>query len=197
MPAAVSTQKEVGVRFSSLKGLAVSVSAFEITRANAVTDPRTMIFAQNGTIDYKGIESTIVFEVARPLTFGAAGQWLRAIQDSPNDPTINGLHPENTPSLLGNVWFSFRPPFVPGLSVNAGASAIAKRFVNPQDQGTIPGYTLFTAGLGYQIRSGTSRAIFAVNVDNFANIRVWNSVQTGTYGTGMDRSIKMSARFEL
>ncbi len=197
MPAAVSTQKEVGIRYSTLRGLAVSVSAFQITRANAVTDPRTMIFAQNGKIDYKGIESTITFEVARPLIVGAAGQWLRAIQISPDDPTINGLHPENTPSALGNAWISIRPPFVPGLTLNAGASAIAKRFVNPQDQGTIPGYTLLTAGLGYQIRSGAQRAVFLVNVDNLANIRVWNSVQTGTYGTGMDRSIKISARFDL
>jgi len=95
------------------------------------------------------------------------------------------------------VWFAIRPPFVPGLTFNAGVSAIAKRWINPQDQGTIPGYTLFTAGLGYQVRWGKEKAIFLVNVDNLTNIRVWNSVQTGTYGTGMDRSIKLSARFEL
>jgi len=197
MPAAVSTQDEVGIRYSNLRGRTVSVSAFKINRANAITDPQTLIFAQNGKIDYEGIEATIVFEVARPLTVSAAGQWLRAIQVSPNDPTINGLRPENTPTLLGNAGISIRPPFVPGLTINAGASAIAKRWVNPQDQGTIPGYTLFTAGLGYQIRWGTSRAVFLVNVDNLTNIRVWNSVQTGTYGTGMDRSIKMSARVDL
>ncbi len=40
-------------------------------------------------------------------------------------------------------------------------------------------------------------AALQLNVDNLANIRVWNSVQTGTYGTGMDRSIKISARFDL
>src|SRR5262249_18342971 len=158
--------------------------------------PVTLVYAQNGSVDYQGIESTITFEVARPLTVGAAGQLLRAIQNSP-DLTINGLHPENTPSAIGNAWVSIRPPFAPGLTLNAGASAIAKRSINPQDQGTIPGYTLFTAGLGYQLRWGKERAVFLVNVDNLANIRVWNSVQTGTYGTGMDRSIKMSARFEL
>ena len=196
LPAAVSKQKEIGLRTSPSRGLAISVSAFDITRANATIDPQTLIYAQNGDIDYTGIESTITFEVARPLTVGAAGQLLRAIQNSP-DPTINGLRPENTPNALGNVWFAIRPPFVPGLTFNAGVSAIAKRWINPQDQGTIPGYTLFTAGLGYQVRWGKEKAIFLVNVDNLTNIRVWNSVQTGTYGTGMDRSIKLSARFEL
>ena len=197
LPAAVSTQKEIGIRSAPWRGLALSASAFDITRSNATIDPQTLIYAQNGNIDYKGVESTITFEVARPLTVGAAGQWLRAIQKSP-DETINGLRPENTPSAIGNAWVSIRPPFVPGLTLNAGASAIAKRSINPQDQGTIPGYTLFSAGLAYQVRwAKHQRAVFLLNADNLANIRVWNSVQTGTYGTGMDRSIKMSARFEL
>jgi iron complex outermembrane receptor protein len=196
LPPAVSTQEEIGIRYSTLRGLATNVAAFRITRANAITDPNTMIFAENGNIDYRGIEATLTFEVARPLTVGAAGQWLHATQNSP-DQTINGLWPENTPSAIGNVWVAIRPPFLPGLTLNAGASAIAKRFVNPQNQGTIPGYTLFTAGLGYQMRSGTTRAVFLVNADNLANIRIWNSVQTGTYGTGMDRSIKMSARLDF
>jgi iron complex outermembrane recepter protein len=196
LPPAVSTQKEIGIRFSTLRGLATNVSAFQITRANAITDPTTNIFAENGNIDYKGIEATLTVEVARPLTVGAAGQWLRAIQNSP-DTTINGKHPENTPSALGNVWIAIRPPWTPGLTLNAGASAIAKRFVDPQNHATIPGYTLFTAGLGYQMRSGSQRAVFLVSVDNLTNLRYWNSVQTGTYGIGMDRSVKMSARLDF
>ena len=36
-----------------------------------------------------------------------------------------------------------------------------------------------------------------VNVDNVANLRYWNSVQTGTYGIGMDRSVKFNARIDF
>jgi len=196
LPPAVSTQKELGIRYSSLRGFAANMAGFQITRANAITDPATGIFAENGNIDYKGIEATVTWEIARPLTIGGAAQWLRAIQNSP-DQHINGKHPENTPSALGNVWISIRPPWTRGLTLNAGASAIATRFITPQNQGTIPGYTLFTAGIGYQMRSGTTRATFLVNVDNLANLRYWNSVQTGTYGTGMDRSVKMSAKVDF
>jgi len=196
LPPGVSKQKELGIRYSSLRGFATNLAGFQITRVNAITDPATKIFSTNGNIDYKGIEATVTWEIARPLTVGAAGQWLSAIQNSP-DPHIDGKHPENTPSALGNVWISIRPPWIRGLTLNGGASAIAKRFITPQDQGTIPGYTLFTAGIGYQIHSATTRATFLVNVDNLANLRYWNSVQTGTYGTGMDRSVKMSARVDF
>jgi iron complex outermembrane receptor protein len=194
---AVSIQKEVGIRGSGFGGVWLSASYFEITRANAVTDPTTRVFAANGDIDYKGIEATVRAEVLRRLTITLAGQWLRAIQRSPNDPTINGLVPENTPSALGNLAVSWRLPWVPGLRVNAGASGVTRRFVNPQDQGAIPGYVLFTAGAGYSAQIEKRRLAFQVNVDNLANTRYWNSVQTGTYGTGMDRTVKMSAKVDF
>src|SRR5262249_60538761 len=59
MPAAVSTQKEIGLRTSGIKGFNFNTSVFDITRANAVTDPTTGIFAQNGNINYLGVEATL------------------------------------------------------------------------------------------------------------------------------------------
>jgi iron complex outermembrane receptor protein len=194
---AVSTQKEVGIRSSGFGGISLGASYFEIKRANAVTDPTTRVFAANGDIDYKGVEATVSVEVLRRLTLTAAMQWLRTTQNSPGDPTINGLVPENTPRALGNIGVSWRLPWLPGLTLNAGASGITRRFVNPQDQGAIPGYVLFTGGAGYSTRLGQRRLAVQVNVDNIANTRYWNSVQTGTYGTGMDRSVKMSAKVDL
>lgn len=196
LPSAVSTQKEVGIRDSHIKGLSVSGSYFQITRANAVTDPVTKIFANSGDIDYKGVEATLSYEFLRRWTFTAAGQWLKAEQKTP-DPTFNGFSPENTPGKLGNVSLSYRPPWVAGLNLTVGATAISSRFVNNQEQGTIPGYTLYTAGVGYITRMYGKRVAFQVNGDNLANKRYWNSVQTGTYGIGMDRSVKFSVRVDL
>jgi len=41
------------------------------------------------------------------------------------------------------------------------------------------------------------RITFLLNVDNLTNLRYWNSVQTGTYGIGMDRSIKMTVQVDI
>jgi iron complex outermembrane receptor protein len=196
LPSAVSTQKEFGIRDSHIKGLSVSGSYFQITRANAVTDPVTRIFGNSGDINYKGVEATLSYEFLRRWTFTAAGQYLRAKQKSP-DPTFDGFTPENTPGRLGNVSLSYRPPWVAGLTLTGGATGISYRYVNNQEQGKIPGYTLYTAGLGYITRIAGKRVAFQVNGDNLANKRYWNSVQTGTYGIGMDRSIKVSARVDL
>src|SRR5258706_3909069 len=196
LPSAVSTQKEFGIRDSHIKGMSLSRSYFQITRANPVTHPGNRIFGTRGDIDYKGIEATFSYEFLRRFTFTAAGQYLKAKQKSP-DPTFNGFTPENTPGKLGNVSLAYRPPWVAGLTVTGGATYISERFVNNQEQATIPSYVLYTAGIGYITRIYGKRVAIQVNGDNLANKRYWNSVQTGTYGIGMDRSIKASIRVDL
>ncbi len=196
LPSAVSTQKEFGIRDSHIKGMSLSGSYFQITRANAVTDPVTRNFGNSGDIDYKGVEATFSYEFLRPWTFTAAGQYLRAKQKSP-DPTFDGFWPENTPGKLGNVSISYKTPWVAGLTLTAGASGISYRYVNNQQQATIPGYTLYSVGIGYVTRIEGKRVAFQVNGDNLANLRYWNSVQTGTYGIGMDRSFKFNVRIDL
>jgi iron complex outermembrane recepter protein len=197
LPSAVSRQREVGIRDSYFKGLSVSASFFRIMRANAVTDPVTNIFENNGDLNYKGVESTFTYDINRRWTVRGAVQWLTAVQDSPLQPLINGLVPENTPRWLGNFSASYRLPQIQGLTLTAGTSGVSKRSVNPQDQGYIPGYFLYNAGAGYITRLAGYRTAFQFNVDNLGNLRYWNSVQTGTYGTGMDRTFKFNAKIDF
>ncbi len=139
LPSAISHQREIGIRDSYFEGLSVSGSYFRIQRANAVTDPITNVFENNGDLEYKGVESTISYDINRSWTVNAAVQWLSAVQNSPLQPLINGLVPENTPKWLGNAAVTYRVARIPGLTVTAGASSVSKRPVNPQDQGYIPG----------------------------------------------------------
>jgi iron complex outermembrane receptor protein len=196
MPPGVSTQKEIGLRDSYFRGLSISASYFDISRVNAVTDAVTNIFSNNGRIHYKGGEAVIAWDINRQWTVNAAGQRLNAVQLS-DDPKINGLTPENTPKFIGNVFVTHRSPLLAGLTLSVGASYVKERFVNPQDQGTIPGYTLYSASAGYTTKIFGKRASFQLSVDNLANKRYWNSAQQGTYGTGMDRSFKLNAKFDF
>src|SRR5262249_11635755 len=134
---AVSTQKEIGVRDSHLRGLSASASYFDITRANAVTNPTTTIFEPAGDIHYYGVEATVRIEFLRRFVFNTALQWMRSVQRNPDDPTINGKPPENTPRVLGNAGLSYRVPWIAGLTLSVGGSGVTKRSVNPQNQGTI------------------------------------------------------------
>jgi len=194
---AVSKQKEIGIRDSYFKGLSVSVSYFDITRANAVTDPVTNIFGYSGDLDYKGVEGTIAYTFLRDWTINGAVLWLDAIQNAPGQPLINGKVPESTAKWNGNVGLSYRAPWLPGLTLKAGVRGISNRPVNPQDQGYIPGYALYDAGVSYATRIAGKRVSFQLSVDNLANRRYWNSVTTGTYGIGMDTNMKFTAKIDF
>jgi iron complex outermembrane receptor protein len=203
LPAAVSTQKEVGIRTSELRGVRASLSLFEIDKANPVTDPaprpecngQPLCFVNSGQINYKGLEATVSADIFRRFTIDAGWQWLKAVQDSP-DPKFNGLVPENTPKALANVRVAYRVPLVSGLTLNTGASGVTSRYVNFLQQGVIPGYVLYSAGAGYVTPNRNPKVGFLLNVDNLANLRYWNSVQTGTYGIGMDRTVRMNMRID-
>ncbi|OAJ52012.1 TonB-dependent receptor [Paraburkholderia ginsengiterrae] len=194
---AVSTQYEVGVRENYLKWLQFTASVFQITRANAVTDPITNVFANDGTIKYQGMEAVLTQDISRQWSVSEAVEYLHAVQNPMYDMLIRGLTPENTPKWIGNIALTHRPVWLPGLSLTARASFITKRPVNPQDQGYIPGYTIWSLGVGYVTTIAGKRVDFKAAIDNLFNKRYWNSVQTGTLGIGMDRSIKFVAKVDF
>jgi iron complex outermembrane receptor protein len=119
----------------------------------------------------------------------------QVVQNSP-DPKFDGLVPENTPKALANLRVSSRVPWVAGLTLNAGVSGVTSRYVNFQQQGSIPGYALYSAGAGYVTPNPYPKVAFLLNVDNLTNLRYWNSVQTGTYGIGMDRTVRMNMKLD-
>lgn len=194
---AVSTQYEIGVRENYFKWLQVTASVFDISRANAVTDPITNIFANDGTIEYKGFEAVVTQDFSRQWSLSEAFEYLHAVQNPNNDMLIKGFTPENTPKWIGNVALTHRPSWLPGLSLSARASFITRRPVNPQDQGYIPGYAIYSLGVGYATRIAGKRVDLKASVDNLFNKRYWNSVQTGTLGIGMDRSVKFIAKMDF
>jgi iron complex outermembrane receptor protein len=197
LPPAVSTQYEIGVRDHYFKWLQFSASVFDIQRANAVTNSTTQIFANDGTIEYRGAEAVLTQDITRQWSLSEAIQYMHAVQNPVNDMSIKGLTPENTPKWVGNIALTHRPSWLPGLSLSVRASFISKRPVNPQNQGYIPGYTIYSLGASYATRIGGKHVDFKLAVDNLFNKRYWNSVQTGTLGTGMDRSVKAVARIDF
>lgn len=195
LPPAVATQSELGLRSSWFKGVNLSLAYFDIKRPNAITEPRTGIFSAVGINRFRGIETTVNADLTRNLSLNASGQLMHAVQVS--DTGINGKQPENTPRLVGSVGLRYKLAAVPGLTLRARAAYVSERNVNPQDQGVIPSVVLYSAGAGYATRVAGHKVTLQLNIDNLANRRYWNSVTTGTYGAGMDRSYKFSAKFDF
>jgi len=193
LPPAPATEDEVGLR-TQYAGLSASLSYFFITLANATTDPVTNIFALNGTNSFSGLESKVNFDLGRQLSIAAGGQIGRAYQTS-NDPTINGLRPENTPILSGSLGASYRPGFIQGLTLNGEMLATGPREVNPQNQGLISSVTVINTGFNYSIRNhGGGRYVVTVTCKNCTDKLYWTSAVNGALGVSSPRTVTLTFR---
>jgi iron complex outermembrane receptor protein len=197
LPPASATQSELGIRTTAIKGVNASVAYFDITRGNTVTDTVSNMYVIDGTTKYQGLEATVSAEINPQLTLNSAAQFMHAVQNSVFDKSINGLAPENTPKVSGNLSMAYRPKEWAGVTLTAGANFTGRRAINPQNQGFIPGVTLFNAGIGYVTKVGGHRTALNLNIDNLADKRYWSSAGGGAYGVGMVRSVKMSAKIDF
>lgn len=194
---AESTQYEVGIRETYFKWFQVTSSVFEITRANAVTDPFTNVFANDGVIRYKGMDAVMVQDITPEWSVTEAVEYLRAVQNPLMNQVLAGLTPENTPKWIANIGVTYRPFWVPGLSLTGRAQMIAKRPLNAEDQGYLPGYTIYAIAADYSTKIMGKHVDLRASVDNLMNKGYWNSVTTGTLGIGMNRTVRFVAKMDF
>ncbi|MFB9266588.1 TonB-dependent receptor domain-containing protein [Bradyrhizobium erythrophlei] len=196
LPPAPATQMDAGVR-AELFGTQATVGAFKINRANATIDPHTRVYGFNGNIVYEGIEYTLARPITSELSVNTGGQIMKARQIAPDDPSIDGKTPENTPFFSGTAGVVYRPDWLRGLSLNGGVQYIGVREVNPQNQATLPANWLFNVGANYATRIGGRRVVFNLNVRNLTDKRYFSSVATGALAIGAPRTVTLSARVEF
>lgn len=195
LPPAMSTQKEVGIRSNKLGGVTASLGYYEFSEANAVLNPTTNIYEINGTTNFHGIEGSVDVHPYHSWSInGGALYLLQSVQIAPLDATINGRTPENTPRLAGNLSGTYRPEYVPGLALTVGTNYIGKKYVNPQNQGTISSYEIFNVLAAYSPRFDGHKTRFTLGVSNLSDRRYWSTAAEGALGLGATRTFKASAQ---
>jgi iron complex outermembrane receptor protein len=108
-----------------------------------------------------------------------------------------GKQPENTAKKTGSVLIEYKPSYLPGFSVNAGAYYTGRRAVNNENQAFIPGYTLYTAGARYVTRLMGYQTSFQINVENLGNKSYWSATGGNLLASGLPRTVKFSAKIDF
>jgi iron complex outermembrane receptor protein len=192
----VAKQKELGIRSTALYGLATTLSYFDIDRATAALNAQNL-FTIDGRTLYKGVEASLNGDLTRQLSFSLAGQYLHARTSGSSDPTLTGTRPENTPSYTLSLAFQYHPRALPGTNFSVGMFRTGNQAVNNADQGFIPAYTVYIAGVGYSTRLGGHNATFQLNVNNLTNDRHFSAAGSGLLLVGAARSIRFGAKMDF
>lgn len=196
LPAGKSEQTEFGVRTEAVSGLSLTAAYFVIERPQAYTNAANF-FVLDGRTKYKGFEYSATGEIGKQLSVYVSGMFLDAKQEQAQNAALIGKTPDNTPDQSHSFFVEYRPDFVPGFAINGGAYYMGRRFVNNLEQGSIPSYTLFTAGARYTTRIASRNTTFQLNVENLADKRYWSGAGGGILAVGLARQIKMLMRVEL
>lgn len=195
LPAAVSRQKEAGVKVELPGGLLLTGTYFHIARPSAYLNSAN-VFVQDGEAVYEGGEFSAVGEVGRNLSITASAMTLSAWQRT-GAASVVGKRIENAARFSGSIFAEYRLPALPGLSVSAGMFRVGRRAVNALNQGYAPGYTTFDLGAAYRFSLLGKNATLRAYGDNITDRRYWASTGSSLLAQGLPRTIRMSLSVDL
>lgn len=190
-----SKQYETGVKVD-WGNLNTTVSVFQVSRPNAITDPETNIYSFDGEQRNRGLELSGYGELAPGLRLMASATFY----DATLSKTAGGINGGNTangvPKRTFNVGLDWDTPWVKGLGLSARAIANTSTYFNAANTLKIPGWTRYDAGVRYGTTVMSTPVVFRANVENLFNRNFW--LLSGTYATvAAPRTLVVSAQIDF
>lgn len=190
LPAAVSKQKEAGIKLEPREGLLLTAAYFHITRPSAYLNS-DRFFVQDGLAVYEGGEFGISGELTPRLSIAGGATLLKATQES-GAASVVGKRIENVARFSGSMFVEYRVPHVDGLRVSAGMFHVGKRAVNALNQAFVPGYTTFDLGASYRFRLAGANTTLRLYGQNVTGKRYWAATGSSLLQQGLPPSIRLS-----
>jgi iron complex outermembrane receptor protein len=190
LPAALSKQKEFGVKVEPLAGFLLTLAHFDIDRASSYINSAN-VFVQDGRANYKGFEASASGEVTRDLSISLSAVSLDAKQVS-GAASVVGKRIENTAKTSGSVFAEYKIRAIDGLRVSGGLFYVGSRSVNALNQAFVPSYTTLDLGASYQTKVAGQRTTFRVYGENVTGKRYWAATGSGLAAQGAPSAVKFS-----
>ncbi|WP_417450670.1 TonB-dependent siderophore receptor [Kordiimonas sp.] len=171
LPAALSKQKEIGIKVEPMPGFLVTAAYFHITRPSSYINSDNY-YVQDGDAVYKGMEFSATGEMTPNLSVAVTASVLEAEQSS-GDPAVVGKQIENTAKFSGSAFIKYRTPWIDGLSISAGIFRMGERAINALNQAFVPGYTTFDLGASYAVELWGRQHVLNIYGQNITGKRYW------------------------
>jgi iron complex outermembrane receptor protein len=195
LPAAISKQKEAGVKLEPLRGLLLTAAYFHISRPSSYLNS-AKYFVQDGRAIYEGAEFGAVGELTSNLSIAASAITVDATQES-GAASVIGKQIENVARFSGSVFVDYRLASVDGLRLSAGLFYVGRRAVNALNQGFVPGYMTFDLGASYAFDLLGSKAKLHVYAQNVTGKRYWAATGSSLLQQGLPASVRLSLSTEF
>lgn len=192
LPAAVSEQQEVGVKYQSELGLLFTAAYFDIDRVSAFIDPNTNYFVQDGRAVYQGIELSASGELSDDLSIMANATYIDAHQEKTSSELLTSKRIENTPEHTASLFIKYNLPTIEGLNITAGVFYTGERAVDAINSAFADSYTLFDIGAHYQTTLFDHQVGFSLYGQNITNEKYWAATGSRLLAQGLPGTVKFT-----
>ncbi len=168
-----SRQVEFGLKGSHAT-LEWNAALFDIDRPVAadIPDGTQLLSRPDGTQRHRGLEASLAWRQG-PWALRGGGQWLRAAREDSGDASINGRQPANVSKRTLALQAEHRVDALRGLTLEAAARYSSRRFVDPGNTASIPGYTVFDLAARQAVPVGGQTVTWRAGIDNLSDKRAW------------------------
>lgn len=171
-----SRQAELGLK-GSTAALEWSAALFDIVRpafrdVGSCDGTGTCTLQADGDQRHRGLEATLAWR-AGAWTWRGGGQWLHARREGSAAAALDGRQPYNVPQRTLKLNAEHRPAAIPGLVLEGTAQYTSRRYVDPTNLASIPGYAYLDVAARQSMRVGGQTVVWRAGIDNLTDRRAW------------------------
>lgn len=190
-----SNQYEAGVK-ADWGRVMTTVSVFQISQPNGVTDVASNIYSYDGRSRVRGLELSAYGEVVRHLRLMASATFYDAKLQGTAGGATDGNEPVGIPHYALNLGADYDLPWVQGLAVNGRMIHTGAQYYDAANSLRLPAWTRYDVGVRYSTKVASKDVVLRANIENLFGSRYW--VQQGSYlMTAAPRTVLLSAQIDF
>lgn len=203
--AQTAEQYEIGIKFEPTDGRGmIALSLFDMTLENALTPDTNPLFnVQTGEQRVRGLEIEGKYELTPELSLLASYAYSNSEVVKSNRAIEVGREMLRLPAHQGNVWLSYQPDLIEGLTLSAGVRATSPYQTDSTylRQLRIPGRALVDIGAEYDFSAvskefaGTKLRVNVTNLFDKEYVSHCLNITGGSCNYGAGRAITASLKY--
>ncbi len=197
LPAAVSRQAELGLKYAIPGGPSLIAGLFDIAKPMPGLNA-SGVYEFVGEVRHRGVELSVAGPITSRLNAVLGATWLDAqLSGELVDAGVIGAHPIGRPEKIALANLTWRVPGIDGLAIDGGVNFRGERYANRENSATLPGYAVFQAGLRERFSIEGKPVTMRARVTNLFNRFVWNANNAGLFTVNSPRAFTLTLTGEI
>lgn len=178
-------------------GFGAQLALFQIAQQSGAVDPATNLFGFIGLQRNRGAEIQVFGEAAPGLRLLGGVAFIDARLVATPGGSNDGRKAPGVPDAAVSFQAEYDPRILPGLTLFGRAIYTDPVYFDAANRQRLPDWIRFDLGLRYAALVGGRSVVFRAAVENVTDVSYWQTAGRSLLSLGSQRTILVSASFDL